>query len=187
MFIDRSILSIAVLSLMTFFIVLYLFYALFVGFRRCPKGKLLVIYGRKGENGHYSTITNKKWTFIWPIIQAGAYLDLTPFKLEIDQEYSILDESKIKIQSEVQLEISQDKSLLKKSSEYLAGLKLEDIKEIAIDVVNGTIKSVVSLFEIEKLLNNFKTIKMTIKEKIEAELNKLGIKILQINISKTEI
>ena len=51
-------------------------------YRKCPSDKVMVIYGKVGRNHDGSSKSSKSIhvgaAFIWPLIQAHEYLDLTP-------------------------------------------------------------------------------------------------------------
>jgi flotillin len=56
--------------------------AIFARYKRCPSDKILVVYGRTGKNSE-GGISSAKCihggaSFIWPVFQSYAFLDLTP-------------------------------------------------------------------------------------------------------------
>ena len=57
-------------------------------YRRCPSDKVMVIYGKVGTNKDGSARSAKcihgGAAFIWPVIQAFEYLDLTPISINVD-------------------------------------------------------------------------------------------------------
>ena len=57
-------------------------------YRRCPSDKVLVIYGKVGSNKDGTARSAKcihgGAAFIWPIVQAYEFLDLTPMSLSVD-------------------------------------------------------------------------------------------------------
>ena len=51
-------------------------------YKRCPKNRVLVIYGRTGK-GQASTTVHGGAAFVWPLIQDYAYLSLEPIQIEV--------------------------------------------------------------------------------------------------------
>ena len=51
-------------------------------YRRCPSNKILVVYGRVGGNKTVQCY-HGGGTFVWPLIQGYAFLDLTPRTIHI--------------------------------------------------------------------------------------------------------
>ena len=54
-------------------------------FKRCPSDKILVIYG-KTSGGRSSRCIHGGAAFVWPMIQAYQFLDLTPIPIDIKLE-----------------------------------------------------------------------------------------------------
>ena len=54
--------------------------ALISRYKRCPSDKILVVYGRTG--GATAKCIHGGGSFIWPVIQDYAYLDLKPISIE---------------------------------------------------------------------------------------------------------
>nr|MBQ4319714.1 flotillin family protein [Clostridia bacterium] len=57
-------------------------------YRKCPSDKVMVIYGKVGSNADGTQRSAKcihgGAAFIWPVIQAYQYLDLTPISINVD-------------------------------------------------------------------------------------------------------
>ena len=56
--------------------------ALISRYKRCPSDKLLVVYGK--TKGGTAQVYHGGGTFIWPVIQDYAFLDLKPMAIDID-------------------------------------------------------------------------------------------------------
>ena len=57
-------------------------------YKRCPSDKILVIYG-KTTGGRSSRCIHGGAAFVWPMIQAYQFLDLTPIPIDIKLEGSL--------------------------------------------------------------------------------------------------
>ena len=62
-------------------------------YKRCPSDKILVVYGKTGKEQEMRCLHGGA-AFIWPILQDFAYLDLTPFLLEISVQDFKTNENK---------------------------------------------------------------------------------------------
>ncbi len=52
-------------------------------YHRCPSNKILVKYGNVGRDKAALPIHGGA-TFVWPVLQSYAFLDLTPMTIDID-------------------------------------------------------------------------------------------------------
>ena len=59
-------------------------------YKKCPSDKVMVIYGKVGSNKDGSARSAKcihgGAAFVWPVIQAREFLDLTPLSISVDLE-----------------------------------------------------------------------------------------------------
>lgn len=57
-------------------------------YKKCPSDKVMVIYGKVGSNKDGSARSAKcihgGAAFVWPVIQAREFLDLTPLSISVD-------------------------------------------------------------------------------------------------------
>ena len=67
------------ISLVVFTLVGVIFF--FSCYQKCPSDRILVIYG-KTAMGQSSRCLHGGAVFIWPVIQAFEYMDLTPIQID---------------------------------------------------------------------------------------------------------
>ena len=83
------------ITLISVIAVLVLFTFLFIisRYRKCPSDKIMVIYGKVGSSRDGTALSAKcihgGAAFIWPIIQAYEYMDLTPMSISVDLENAL--------------------------------------------------------------------------------------------------
>ena len=57
-------------------------------YRKCPSDKIMVIYGKVGNDKNGETMSSRcihgGASFVWPVIQDYQYLDLTPISINVD-------------------------------------------------------------------------------------------------------
>ena len=86
----ETMILIAVAALFVFIIFIFVISR----YRKCPSDKVLVIYGKVGTNPDGSPRSAKcihgGAAFIWPVIQASQYMDLTPLTINSSSARRIL-------------------------------------------------------------------------------------------------
>ena len=109
-------------------------------YKRCPSDKILVIYGKVGT-GSDGTNRSAKCihggaAFIWPIVQAYEFLDLTPMSLSVDLRNALSRQNiRVDVPSRFTVGISTEVGVMQNAAERLLGMKLDEIKQIAEDII----------------------------------------------------
>ena len=99
-------------------------------YRRCPSDKVMVIYGRVGQNNDGTSRSAKcihgGAAFIMPIMQDYEYLDLTPMSISVDLK-SALSRQNIRIDVPARFTggISTEAGTMQNAAERLLGLRLQ--------------------------------------------------------------
>ncbi|QVK16898.1 flotillin family protein [Mycoplasmatota bacterium] len=168
--------------------VLILIYALFIfsRYHRCPADKLMVIYGRVGndKNGEPRGFVciHGGAAFIWPIIQSYKYLDLKPIKGEIKLKNALSkDNVFVEIDAEFTISISTEEGVRENAVECLLGLSHEEIHDITKDILVGNLRSLVKNKNAKELNMNNDEFMSGVYSNATDELEKIGIKPIRIN------
>ena len=99
----------------------------FSRYKKCPSDKILVIYGKTAV-GQSSKCLHGGAAFIWPVIQAFEYLDLTPIPIDIPLEGALSKQNiRVNIPSTFTVGISTDPSVMANAAERLLGLQLTPV------------------------------------------------------------
>jgi flotillin len=70
-------------------------------FKRCPANQVLVISGKVGT-GQSAKIISGGGTFVWPVLQEWAFLDLTPLQIDINLMDALsLENIRVQVPSQV--------------------------------------------------------------------------------------
>ena len=102
----------------------------FSRYKKCPSDRILVIYGK--TNGQSSKCLHGGTAFVWPVIQAFEYLDLTPIPIDIPLEGALDKEgNRVNAPSTFTVGISTDPSIMSNAAERLLGLQLTQIRDLA--------------------------------------------------------
>ncbi len=156
---------------------------LFNQYKRCPLGKLLVVYG-KIEGDEPVKILDRGGTFVVPIIQDCGYLSLEAMELEIElKNIHLLDKKELSLIVYFVFGIS--KRYANNAVQRLFGLQNQEIISIAKNIILGKLNYI----ESEKIEDNYydKRVKELIDNDINKELNKTGLEIISRNIKNLVI
>ena len=82
LFLQAEMLGVYLLLAITFILVVF-FFSMIRRYKRCPSDKILLIYGKTGGGQSAKTIHGGA-SFIWPVFQDYAFLDLTPMSIEVN-------------------------------------------------------------------------------------------------------
>jgi flotillin len=173
--------------------VLFLFILLISMFRRykrCPSDRILVVYGKVGRStdGSESNLSAKcihgGAAFIWPIIQDYSFLDLTPISIEVNLTNALSKQNiRMNVPSRFTVGISTEQGVMQNAAERLLGLQQAQIHDLAKDIILGQMRLVVAMMDIEEINNNRDKFLANIASNVEAELNKIGLKMINVNVT----
>ena len=151
-------------------------------YKRCPSNKILVVYGKVGR-GKSAKCIHGGGSFIIPIIQDWKYLKLNPITIEIDLK-SALSRQNIRINtpSTFTIGISTADGIMLNAAERLLGLNETDIKDQAIDIILGQLRLVIATLSIEEINQDREQFLQLINKYVTAELNKVGLELINVNI-----
>ena len=155
----------------------------FSRYKKCPPDKIMVIYGKTGGGGRSSNCMHGGAAFIWPVIQAYEFLDLTPIKLDIkEQKFSQSDGTTIKLPARCTVGISTEPGVMSNAAERLLGQQLESVKDLAEDIIQSSITHVMD--RTETISSNSAKIEAidAIEARAALELTKVGLKIISMEL-----
>ena len=162
--------------------------SLFKRYKRCPSDRILVVYGKVGKNAAEHTRTAKcihgGAAFIWPVIQDYSFLDLTPISIEVNLTSALSKQNiRVDVPSRYTVGISTEPAVMMNAAERLLGMQRPQIHELAKDIILGQMRLVVAMMDIEEINNNRDKFLQNIANNVEAELNKIGLKMINVNVT----
>lgn len=185
-FIEENQNGIILVAVIVGFVVLFLI-ALLRRYKRCPSDKVLVVYGRvgKGEEGTRSSkCIHGGAALIWPIIQDYDWLDLTPMSIEVELKNALSKQNiRVDVPSSFTVGISTEPSIMNNAAVRLLGLKQDIIKSTAKEIIFGQLRLVIATMEIEEINSNRDKFLANVSNNVEAELKKIGLKLINVNIT----
>ena len=154
----------------------------FSRYKKCPSDRILVIYGKTAP-GQSSKCLHGGASFVWPVIQAFEYLDLTPIPIDIPLEGALTKQNiRINTPSTFTVGISTDPSVMSNAAERLLGLQLTQVRDLARDVIFGQMRVVIATMDIEAINADRDQLIERISDGVEGELRKVGLRLININI-----
>lgn len=156
-------------------------------YKRCPSDKILVIYGRvgKSEDGTKSArCIHGGAALIWPVIHEYEWLDLRPISIEVELKSALSKQNiRVDVPSSFTVGISTEPSIMNNAAERLLGLSRDEIHGIARDIIFGQLRLVIATMEIEEINSNRDKFLANVAHSVEAELKKIGLKLINVNIT----
>ena len=152
-------------------------------YKRCPSDKILVIYGKTSGEGSSKCIHGGA-AFIWPIIQDYSFLDLTPISIEVNLINALSKQNiRVNVPSRFTIGVSTEPSIMRNAAERLLGLSMDMIEELAQEIIFGQLRLVVASMDIEEINTDRDQFLSHITNSVEAELKKVGLKLINVNIT----
>lgn len=151
-------------------------------YRRCPSDKILVVYGKVG-GGKSARCYHGGAAFIVPVFQDYQYLDLTPIPIEIKLEGALSKQNiRVNTPSSFMVGISTEPGVMENAAERLLGLELDEIKDLARDIIFGQMRVVIATMNIEEINADRDKLIANISTGVEVELKKVGLRLINVNI-----
>lgn len=157
-------------------------------YKRCPSDKVMVIYGKVGSDKDGSARSARcihgGAAFVWPIFQAYEFLDLTPLSIPVDLENALSRQNiRISVPSRFTVGISTEAGVMQNAAERLLGLRLQEIQELAKDIIFGQLRLVIATMEIEEINTDRDKFLEAVSRNVEGELKKIGLRLINVNVT----
>ena len=157
-------------------------------YKRCPSDKILVIYGktRRNKNGGSSSAKciHGGAAFIWPVFQSYSFLDLTPISIECNLTNALSKQNiRVDVPCRFTVGISTEPENMTNAAERLLGLTIENIQNIATDILFGQLRLVIATMDIEEINSDRDKFLANVSTNVEAELRKIGLKLINVNVT----
>ncbi len=180
---SEVLITLAVIALLIF----GMFAVVLSRYRKCPSDKIMVIYGKlaskNGENVSAKCVHGGA-SFIWPVIQDYQYLDLTPISINVDLTNALSRQNiRIDVPSRFTVGISTEPGVMQNAAERLLGLKLNEIQELAKDIIFGQLRLIIATMEIEEINTDRDKFLDAVSRNVESELKKIGLRLINVNVT----
>jgi len=152
-------------------------------YKRCPSDRILVIYGKVGQD-QSARCVHGGGAFVWPLIQDYSYMSLTPMTISIPLQGALsLQNIRINVPSTFTVGVSTDKAIMNNAAERLLRLQPREIEDMAKEIIFGQLRLTVASLTIEQINQDRESFLDSIRKNVEPELNKIGLYLINVNIT----
>ena len=174
---------IAVLGALAAFVLLMIFISVVTWYRKCPSDRIMIIYGKTGGNQAARCIHGGA-KFVWPIIQDYGYISLRPLQIPVNLDNALCKQNiRINVPSIFTVGVSTSPEIMGNAAERLFGQTPEAIAELAKDIIFGQLRLVIASMLIEEINADRETFLRAVEANVAEELKKLGLELLNVNIT----
>ena len=157
-------------------------------YKRCPPDQIMVIYGRTERTADGRPKPSKTLhggaALVWPLIQDYAYISLKPMTINIDLRGALsLQNIRINVPSTFTIGVSTEPSIMANAAERLLGFKVEDIEEMAKEIIFGQLRLTVATLTIEQINQDRDSFLELIQKNVGQEMRKVGLYLINVNIA----
>lgn len=144
---------------------------------------MLVIYGAVGR-GQSARCLHGGGAIVWPVIQQHAFLSLTPMTIGIPLKNALSQQNiRIDVPSTFTVGISTTEAIMYNAAERLLHLARGEIEEMAREIIFGQLRLTVASLTIEQINQDRESFLDLIRKNVEPELNKIGLYLINVNIT----
>jgi flotillin len=173
--------ALAIFSAVSFFLFTMMF--LTSRYQRCPSNRILAVFGKLTGDRSVKCY-HGGGAFVWPVIQDYAFLDLTPITLHIPLKSALsLQNIRINVPSTFTVAIDTLEEAMTNAAIRLLGLSPKDIELMATEIIIGQLRLTVASLTIEEINQDRERFLLAIRKHIEPELRKIGLALLNVNIT----
>ena len=151
-------------------------------YRRCPSNRILVVYG-KVAGQRAARCMHGGGTFIVPLLQSYAYLNLEPMAVEIDLAAALSKKNiRVNVPSTFTIGISTEPDIMNNAAERLLGLNEQEVAAQARDIILGQMRLVIATLSIEEINQDREKFLDLVNKNVSIEVNKIGLELINVNV-----
>lgn len=144
-------------------------------YKRCPSNRVLVIYGRTGEN-RAARIHHGGAAFIVPLLQDYAYLSLELIPFELQTKGVLLEHDAIvDVTTGFTIAIGTEPKVLDNAATRLLGLGNREIQQQAEEIIAGPLRQVIAGMTESELRSGHDVFQERLLQAVERKLNEIGL------------
>jgi flotillin len=152
-------------------------------YKRCPANKVLVVSGWVG-GGNAAKCISGGGTFVWPVIQEYDYLSLEPIQIDIPLKDALSFENiRVSVPSVFTVAVGTEPEVRQNAAIRLLKLDQALVKRQAQDIIFGQLRQVIASMRIEEINRDRDAFLHNIQQSLEPELKKVGLVLLNVNIT----
>ncbi len=153
-------------------------------YKRCPSNRVLVIFGRAGTEGQAAKTVHGGASFVVPLLQDYAFLSLEPIQIEIPLRGALSSENiRVNVPSVFTVAVGTEQEVMHQAAIRLLGLTVAEIRKQAEEIIFGILRQVIAGMGIEEINRDRDKFLDRIQSHLEPELNKIGLQLINVNIT----
>lgn len=152
-------------------------------YKRCASDEILVVFGKVGKN-QASACIHGGARLVWPLFQDYKKISLVPMTIQIPLTNALsLQNIRIHVPSTFTIGVSTDPLIMNNAAERLLHLSTPQIEEMAQEIIFGQLRLTVASLTIEQINQDRDNFLELIRNNVGAELHKLGLYLINVNIT----
>jgi flotillin len=152
-------------------------------YKRCASNQVLVIFG-KTTRGEAAKTVHGGAAFVWPLFQDYRYLSLEPIQIEIPLRGALsIENIRVNVPSVFTVAVGTQPDVMTNAAIRLLDLSVVDIRKQAEEIIFGQLRQVIASMGIEDINRNRDTFLEHIQGSVEPELKKIGLVLINVNIT----
>ena len=126
----------------------------------------------------------RRGTFVKPLVQDYAWLSLEPMQIEIPLRGALsMENIRVNVPSVFTVAIGTTPELMQNAAIRLLGLSFNEIEKQASEIIFGQLRQVIASMRIEDINRDRDTFLSHIQNSLEPELLKIGLQLINVNIT----
>ncbi len=152
-------------------------------YKRCSSNQVLVIFGKTRQGAAAKTIHGGA-AFVVPLIQDYRYLSLDPIQIEIPLRGALsIENIRVNVPSVFTVAIGTTPENMSNAAIRLLELTTNEIRQQAEEIIFGQLRQVIASMGIEDINRDRDTFLAHIQNSLEPELKKIGLVLINVNIT----
>src|SRR3954468_18510569 len=152
-------------------------------FKRCSSNQVLVIFGKTAK-GQAPKTGHGGAAFVWPLIQDSSYLRLAPIQIEIPLRGALsMENIRVNVPSVFTVAVGTQPDVMTNAAIRLLDLSTDDVRKQAEEIIFGQLRQVIASMRIEDINRDRETFLQHIQNSVEPELKKIGLVLINVNIT----
>ncbi|MBX3424913.1 MAG: flotillin family protein [Pirellulales bacterium] len=152
-------------------------------YKRCSSNQVLVIFGKTNQGTAAKTVHGGA-AFVIPLIQDYRYLSLEPIQIEIPLRGALsMENIRVNVPSVFTVAIGTQPEVMTNAAIRLLELSTPEIRKQAEEIIFGQLRQVIASMKIEDINRDRDTFLEHIQGSVEPELKKIGLVLINVNIT----
>lgn len=152
-------------------------------YKRCASNQVLVIFGRTKQGDAAQTVHGQA-RFVIPLLQDYRYLSLEPIQIEIPLRGALsIENIRVNVPSVFTVAIGTQPDVMTNAAIRLLDLSTDEIRKQAEEIIFGQLRQVIASMRIEDINRDRDTFLQHIQNSVEPELKKIGLVLINVNIT----